>query len=102
MKALKTTLIRGGTAVSSQEVSQQDVLIQGEKITAKGDLSDTKVDTVIDAEELLVLPGTVPYRANLPFVQFLLCLFYAAFTTVCLCDGRSIIFLSRMAGSSGS
>ena len=59
MKELKTTLIRGGTVVSNQEASQQDVLIQGEQITAMGDLSYIKADTVIDAEELLVLPGAV-------------------------------------------
>ncbi len=59
MKELKTTLIRGGTVVSNQEASQQDVLFQGEQITAMGDLSYIKADTVIDAEELLVLPGAV-------------------------------------------
>jgi dihydropyrimidinase len=59
VKELNTTLIQGGTVVSNQEASQQDVLIQGELITAKGDLSDIKADTVIDAEGLLVLPGAV-------------------------------------------
>jgi len=59
VKALKTTLIRGGTVVSNQEASQQDVLIQGEQIASVGDLSDIKADTVIDAEGRLVLPGAV-------------------------------------------
>ena len=59
MEELKTTLIRGGTVVSSQIVSQQDVLIQGEQITAMGDLSNVEANTVIDAEGLLVLPGAV-------------------------------------------
>jgi len=59
VKALKTTLIRGGTVVSSQEASQQDVLIQGEQIASVGDLSDIKADTVVDAEGRLVLPGAV-------------------------------------------
>lgn len=59
MKELKSTLIRGGTVVSSQTVSQQDVLIQGEQITAMGDLSNMEADTAIDAEGLLVLPGAV-------------------------------------------
>ncbi len=59
MKALKTTLIRGGIVVSNQEASQQDVLIQGEQIASVGDLSDIKADTVVDAEGRLVLPGAV-------------------------------------------
>jgi dihydropyrimidinase len=59
VKGQTTLLIRGGTVVSTQNVSQQDVLIQGEKIAAKGDLSEIKADTVIDAEGLLVLPGAV-------------------------------------------
>ena len=59
VKALKTTLIRGGTVVSNQEASQQDVLIQGEQIASVGDLSDIKADTVVDAEGRLVLPGAV-------------------------------------------
>jgi len=59
VKELKTILIRGGTVVLSQMVSQQDVLIQGEQITAMGDLSNIEADTVIDAEGLLILPGAV-------------------------------------------
>ena len=59
MKTLKKTLIRRGTVVSSQEASQQDVLIQGEQIVSMGDLSDIKADTVVDAEGRLVLPGAV-------------------------------------------
>jgi len=59
VKALKTTLIRGGTVVSSQKATQQDVLIQGEQIASVGDLSDIKADTVVDAEGRLVLPGAV-------------------------------------------
>lgn len=59
MRELKTTLIRGGTVVSSQEASQQDVLIQGERIASVGDLSGIQADTVVDAEGRLVLPGAV-------------------------------------------
>lgn len=59
VKEQKTALIRGGTVVTSQSVSQQDVLIQGEKIAEIGDLSDAKADTIINAEGLLVLPGAV-------------------------------------------
>jgi len=59
VKELKSTLMRGGTVVSSQIVSQQDVLIQGEQITSMGNLSNIEADTVIDAEGLLIIPGAV-------------------------------------------
>jgi dihydropyrimidinase len=52
-------LIKGGTVVLGQEVSQQDVFIQGEKIADVGDLSDIKDVHEIDATDLLVLPGAV-------------------------------------------
>jgi dihydropyrimidinase len=55
----KTTLIKGGTAVLGQTVSQQDLLIRGEQIAAIGDLSEQKADIEIDATGLLVLPGAV-------------------------------------------
>jgi dihydroorotase-like cyclic amidohydrolase len=53
----KKTLIKGGTVVLGQSVSQPDVLIQGERISAVGNLSDCKVDVTVDAGGLLVLPG---------------------------------------------
>jgi dihydropyrimidinase len=59
VKEIKTTLIRGGTVVSSQIVSKQDVFFQGEQITELGDLSNIEADAVIDAEGLLVFPGAV-------------------------------------------
>ena len=59
MKDIKTALIQGGTVVSSQAVSKQDVLVQGEQIAELGDLSSIEADTVIDAKGLLVLPGAV-------------------------------------------
>jgi dihydropyrimidinase len=55
----KKTLIRGGTVVLGQTVSQQDVLIKGERISAVGDLSDYEADVTVDAGGLLVLPGAV-------------------------------------------
>jgi dihydroorotase-like cyclic amidohydrolase len=55
----KTTLIRGGTVVLGHTVSQQDVLIRGERIAAVGRLSGSKADTTLDAGGLLVLPGAV-------------------------------------------
>lgn len=56
---MRTTLIRGGTIVLGQNVSQQDILIQGETISDLGDLSGRQADTEIDASGLLVLPGAV-------------------------------------------
>jgi dihydropyrimidinase len=52
-------LIRGGTVVVGQSVSQQDVLVRGEHVVALGNLSDFKADEQIDAGGLLVLPGAV-------------------------------------------
>lgn len=45
--------------VSGSTVSQQDILIQDEKIENVGDLSNEMADINIDAEGLLVLPGAV-------------------------------------------
>ncbi|UCF28997.1 MAG: amidohydrolase family protein, partial [Chloroflexota bacterium] len=56
---MKTTLIRGGTVALGKSVSQQDLLIKGERIAALGDLSDLQPDETIDAGGLLVLPGGV-------------------------------------------
>ncbi|MEM7113840.1 MAG: dihydropyrimidinase [Chloroflexota bacterium] len=56
---MQSKLIRGGTAVIGQTVSQQDILIRGEQISAIGDLKDVAADEVVDATGLLVLPGGV-------------------------------------------
>jgi len=56
---MRTTLIRGGTIVLGQNVSQQDILIQGETISELGNLLGRKADTEIDASGLLVLPGAI-------------------------------------------
>lgn len=56
---MKTTLIKNGKIVLAQSVTQQDILIRGEKIAAVGDLSDVKADVTVDATNLLVLPGGV-------------------------------------------
>ena len=55
----RTLLIRGGTVVTHQAVSRQDVRIEGETITAVGDLSDSTAEAAIDANGLLVLPGAI-------------------------------------------
>lgn len=59
MSQPKTTLIRGGTVVLGDTVSQRDLLIQGERISAVGELSDLKADTSVEAGGLLILPGMV-------------------------------------------
>ncbi len=56
---MKTKIIRGGTVVLAQTVSQQDVLIRGEAIAAVGQLGELAADEIIDAGGLLVLPGGV-------------------------------------------
>jgi dihydropyrimidinase len=55
----KTILIRGGTVVTSQTVSEGDVLIRGETIAAVGEVTGGQVDDVIDATGLMVLPGAI-------------------------------------------
>lgn len=59
MNGPRTTLIRGGTVVLGPTVSQQDVLVRGERIAALGDLSGCRADARVDAAGLLVLPGAV-------------------------------------------
>jgi dihydropyrimidinase len=56
---MKTTLIRAGTLVLGHSVSQQDLLIKGERVAAIGDLSGVRSDETLDAYGLLVLPGGV-------------------------------------------
>ncbi len=56
---MKTIKIRGGTVVVGGSVSQQDLLIKGDKIAAIGDLSTLTSDQTVDAGDLLVLPGGV-------------------------------------------
>ncbi len=54
-----TILIKGGKVVLGQDVSQQDILIEGEKISAVGNLTGFSADRKIDAGGLIVLPGGV-------------------------------------------
>ncbi|MCP4359874.1 MAG: dihydropyrimidinase [Chloroflexi bacterium] len=56
---MKTILIKNGNTVLGQTVSQNDLLIHGEKIAAVDDLSSVKADKTVDATNLLVLPGGV-------------------------------------------
>ncbi len=54
-----TILIKGGTVVLGQDVSQQDILIRGEKISAIGNLAGLDADQKIEAQGFIVLPGAV-------------------------------------------
>jgi len=55
----KSILIRGGTVVEGNTVSEADLLIQGETIKEIGDISPLEAQEVIDASGLLVLPGAI-------------------------------------------
>ena len=61
----KTILIKGGTTVIGDSVSQQDILIKEEKIEAIGHFSATEADEIIDATGQLVLPGAVDTHIHL-------------------------------------
>jgi dihydropyrimidinase len=52
-------LIRGGTVVTPESVSREDLLIEGETIAAAGNLAGVPADEAVDAFGLLVLPGAV-------------------------------------------
>ena len=52
-------LFRGGLVVLGHTVSEMDVLVEGERIRAVGDLGDVGAAEVVDAGGLLVLPGAV-------------------------------------------
>ena len=56
---MPTTLIKNGTIVLAQSAAQRDLLIDGERIAAVGDLTGVTADQTIDAGGLLVLPGGV-------------------------------------------
>jgi dihydropyrimidinase len=55
----KTILIKDGKTVLGHSVTEQDILIQGEKIRAIGNLAGQKADEEFDARGLLVFPGAV-------------------------------------------
>ena len=55
----KSKVFRGGMVVLGHTVSEMDVLVEGERIRAVGDLGDVGAAEVIDAGGLLVLPGAV-------------------------------------------
>ena len=60
----KTTLIKGGLIVTPEGVSIQDILIEGERIKAIGQLKEVEVAQEIPAQDLLIFPGAVDTHVN--------------------------------------
>jgi dihydropyrimidinase len=62
----KTMLIRGGTVVTPETMLDADVLIRGEQIQAIGhDLPAPRGAEVVDATDLLVLPGVIDAHVHI-------------------------------------
>jgi dihydroorotase len=63
---MTTTLIRSGTIVTAEGVSQKDILIEGESIIAVGPALTAPPDSrVVDAAGLLIFPGLVDPHVHL-------------------------------------
>jgi dihydroorotase (multifunctional complex type) len=63
---MATTLVKNGTLVTAHGVSQHDVLIEGETISAVGPGLDAPPGSqVVDADGLLVFPGLVDPHVHL-------------------------------------
>lgn len=61
----RTALVRGGTVGTAADSFPADILIEGGRIAAVGDLGRTTVDETVDAEGCLVLPGGVDVHTHL-------------------------------------
>lgn len=59
------TLIRNGTVINADGSRKSDVLIEGEKIARVGVNLETKDHTVVDASNLLVMPGGIDVHTHL-------------------------------------
>ena len=66
MAKSQTMLIRGGTVVTPETMIDADVLIRGEQIQAIGhDLPAPRGAEVVDAQDLLVLPGVIDAHVHI-------------------------------------
>ena len=63
-------LIKNGKVVTASEISDADVFIEGDKISAIGINLNVKADHVIDAKDKLVMPGGIDPHVHLdmPFM----------------------------------
>jgi dihydropyrimidinase len=59
------TLIKGGTVVNSAASSRHDVLLEGEKIAQVGANIPEANHTIVDATNLLVMPGGIDVHTHL-------------------------------------
>ncbi len=59
------TLIKNGTVVNADGSKKADVLIEGEKIAKVGAHFDPTDHTVVDATDLLVMPGGIDVHTHL-------------------------------------
>jgi dihydropyrimidinase len=59
------TLIKNGTVVNAAGSQRADVLIEGEKIAAVGANLDATSHTIVDAANLLVMPGGIDVHTHL-------------------------------------
>jgi dihydropyrimidinase len=59
------TLIKNGTVVNADGSKKTDVLIEGEKISQVGDNLNPTGHTVVDASNLLVMPGGIDVHTHL-------------------------------------
>jgi len=59
------TLIKNGTVMNSDGSGKADVLMEGEKIAQVGGSIDPKNHTIVDASNLLVMPGGIDVHTHL-------------------------------------
>jgi len=57
-------IVRGGSVVTSQGVGLADVAIDGGRVVAVGRDLDIKAERIIDASDLLVLPGVIDVHTH--------------------------------------
>lgn len=102
-RAGRTTLLRGGTVVLGQSVAQRDLLIQGERIAAVGELAGAAADQVVDVGGLLVLPGGVDTHVhfNDVFMNTISVHDYHTGTVAAACGGTTSVidFSNQAAGA---
>lgn len=64
------TLIKNGTLVTASDTFQSDILIEGETIARLGPRLDIDPDRVVDASNMLILPGGVDPHVHLDLPMF--------------------------------